>query len=172
VSVFPLAEHLAPDSIRSLEQAAEHRVKEATSLSASGRSLAALYFLGYAVEMCLSAAFFRSVEFALNAPIDRETRKRRMTHARQLHSPEGEPLMSGDPHPIVGWARYLEWQRTLSGRLEKDERERLREAISRAKMVYRHWRPELRYKLTDVRLAQLAEVRRGTEWFLQNRGKL
>lgn len=170
--IVSLAEHLAPDSIRLLERAAKQRVTDAACLSADGRRLAALYFLGYAVEMCLSAAYFRSIGFALNTPIDRETRKRRMTQARQVQSSDGEPLMSSDPHPLVGWARYLEWQRDLSGGLNEQERGRLREAVRRAKIVYRHWRPELRYKLTEPREAQLAEVRLAAEWFIQTLGRL
>jgi hypothetical protein len=81
-------------------------------------------------------------------------------------------LMSSDPPPLVGWSRYLEWQRNLSGSLRDQERERLREAIRRAGIVYRHWRPELRYKLTEVREVQLAEVRFATEWFIQHLGRL
>jgi len=122
--------------------------------------------------MCLASACFRSIGFALNTPIDRETRKRRMTHARQRRLPDGEPLMSSDPHPLVGWARYLEWQRKLSATLSRQEGQRLREAVRRAAIVYRHWRPELRYKLTEAREPQVAEVRLSAEWFIQNLGRL
>jgi hypothetical protein len=170
--IVPLAEHLAPDSINLLERAARQRAADAACLSADGRRLAALYLLGYAVEMCLTAAYFRSVGFAINAPIDRETRKRRMTQARQIEGSDGQPLMSSDPHPLVGWARYLAWQRDLSGHLTGQERDRLREAVRRAAIVYHHWRPELRYKLTEAREPHLAEVRLATEWFLQNLGRL
>src|SRR5205823_82804 len=145
-----------PDTINLLERAAKQRVADAACLSADGRRLVAVYFLGYAVEMCLSAAYFRSVGFAPNTPIDRETRKRRMTQARQIQSSDGQPLMSSDPHPLVGWARYLEWQRDLAGVLSDQERGRIREAVRRAGIVYRHWRPELRYKLTEARERQLA----------------
>jgi hypothetical protein len=170
--IVPLPDHLAPDSINLLERAARQRGADATCLSADGRRLVAIYFLGYAVEMCLSAAYFRSIGFAPNTPIDRETRRRRMAQARQILLPDGQPLMSCDPHPLVGWARYLEWQRNLSGGLSDPERERLREAIRRAGIVYRHWRPELRYKLTQAQAPQLAEVRLAAEWFIQNIGRL
>jgi len=166
--VHALADHLAPDSISLLERSAQQRVSDATCLSKDGRRLVALYLLGYAVEMCLAAAYFRSVGFAPNAPIDRETRKRRMAQARQIQAVDGMPLMSSDPHPLVGWARYLQWQRQLSETLGQPEQGRLREAVRRAEIVYRHWRPELRYKSTEVREAQLAEVRFAAEWFIQN----
>src|SRR5262249_28977016 len=148
--IVPLADHLAPDSISLLERAAKQRVDDAACLSADGRRLIAIYFLGYAVEMCLCAALFRSVGFASGTPIDRETRKRGITRAGQIQSSDGQPLMSGDPPPLVGRARYLEWQRGLSGALSDQERGRLREAVRRAGIVYRHWRPELRYKLTEA----------------------
>ena len=170
--IAPLAGHLAPDSIGLLERAARQRVADADSLGANGRRLAAVYFLGFAVEMCLSAAYFRSIGFAPGTPIDRETRKRRMAQARQMQGLDGQPLMSSDAHPLVGWARYLEWQRGLSGALSDQQRGRLREAVRRAGVVYRHWRPELRYKLTEAREVQLAEVRLAAEWFIQSSGRL
>ena len=37
-----------------------------------------------------------------------------MAQARQLKTVSGEPLMSSDPHPLVGWARFLEWQKLTS----------------------------------------------------------
>jgi len=170
--VHALADHLAPDSISLLERSAQQRVNDATCLSTDGRTLIALYLLGYAVEMCLAAAFFRSDGFAPNTPIDRETRKRRMAQARQIQAEDGVPLMSSDPHPLIGWARYLQWKRRLSETLSQPELERLREAVRRAQIVYRHWRPELRYKSTHVRVAQLTEVRLAAEWFIQNLGRI
>jgi hypothetical protein len=170
--ITPLASHLAPDTITRLERAAKQRVDDADCLSSDGRRMAALYLLGYAVEMCLSAAYFRSIGFPLNTTIDREMRKRRMTQARQLRSSDGKPLMSSEPHPLVGWARYLEWQRELSGSLSAQGRARLRESIRRAGIVYRHWRPELRYKLTEVKPPQFVEARLAVEWFVQNLGRL
>lgn len=169
--VVALAEHLAPDSVRRLERAAKMRVDEAAHLCASKWKLTAVYLLGYSVEMCLAAAYFRSVGFALDVPITPETRIRRMTQARQILSADGEPLMSTDPHPLVGWARYLEWHRAITGVTEK-ERERLRDAKHRATIVYRHWRPSLRYKIAEVSERQLAETRISAEWFLQNIGRL
>jgi hypothetical protein len=46
------------------------------------------------------------------------------------------------------------------------------EASSRkAEMVYKHWRPELRYKTTNVAPNQLDEVRRAATWFIEQRGR-
>jgi len=44
--------------------------------------------------------------------------------------------MSSDPHPLVGWARFLEWQRSSTGGLTPQSAQRLREAINRAQVVY------------------------------------
>src|SRR4051812_7371020 len=102
----PLAERLAPDTIARLERAAANRFATAELLRKEDRRLAALYFYGYSVEMCLSAAYRRSAGFGANTPIDRDTRQRRMTQARQLRTLAGDFLMNGDPHPLVGWARF------------------------------------------------------------------
>ena len=170
--VIALADHLAPDSISRLERAAEKRYDDAERLLAQQRSLAAVYFFGYSVEMCLTAAYYRSAGFPPNMPIDRDTRQRRMTQARQLQTATGQPLMNRDPHPLVGWARFLEWQRSASRKITPQEGRRLKEAIMKAELVYKHWRPELRYKTLDVLHSQLDEVRKATAWFLVQRGRL
>jgi hypothetical protein len=172
VDVPSLVSHLAPNNVRSLEQAAEKRCKDAECLAKQNHLLSALYLYGYSVEMCLAAAYFRNSGFTLSTPIDEDARRRRMAKARQqLHSSDSQPLMNSDPHPLVGWARLLEWQRCSSGDIKPEERNRLREAVQKAKQVYRHWRPELRYKLTDVSIEQFDEVRRCVHWFIKQRGQ-
>ncbi len=170
--IVPLVEHLSPDTIVRLERAAEGRFEEANHLRGTGRRLAALYLYGYSVEMCLTAAYFRSAGFAPNVPLDRDTRQRRMAQARQLRTASGEPLMGSDPHPLAGWARLLERQRNLSARLSPQESKQLKEAVNKAEQVYRHWRPELRYKTTEVRLEQLDEVGQAATWFIRHRSRL
>src|SRR6185437_5726714 len=105
----PLAERLSPDTVTRLEKAGLQRFTSAEVLRANGRRLAALYFYGYSAEMWLAAAYYRSAGFRPDAPIDRDTRHRRMTQARQLRVASGAFLMNSDPHPLVGWARFLEW---------------------------------------------------------------
>ncbi|HQU46149.1 MAG TPA: hypothetical protein PK867_25270 [Pirellulales bacterium] len=116
-----LAEHLAPDSIRRLERAAEQRYNETQQLLARDHRLGAIYLFGYSVEMCLTAAFFRSVGFHPNTTIGRDARQRRMARGRQLRDFDGQPLMDSDPHPLVGWARFLFWQRSASPDLSQQE---------------------------------------------------
>jgi hypothetical protein len=160
--LIPLAERLAPDTIARLERAAQQRFITAEFLRTE-RRLAALYFYGYSAEICLSAAFYRCSGFGPNIPIDRDTRHRRMAQARQLRTPIGEPLMTGDPHPLVGWARFLEWQRTASGSLGEEDARRLKEAIQKAILIYNFWRPELRYKTLEITVSQLDQVRFATK---------
>ena len=167
----PLAERLAPDTIATLERAAQERFTTAEFLR-EDRRLAALYFYGYSAEMCLSAAYFRREGIPLNAPIDREVRHRRMTKARQLRTPADEPLMTSDPHPLVGWARFLEWRRLASGALPAEDAQRLKEAINKAIVIYNYWRPELRYKTLNINQKQLDEVRRAAKWLIDNRQRL
>jgi hypothetical protein len=138
-----LIDRLAPDSVSRLEKAAFRRFEDADLLKESRRWLTALYLYGYSIEMCLTAAFFRSAGFPPNQAIDRETRRRRMTEARRLTNAEGAPLMNSDPHPLVGWARFLEWHRCASA-LAVQEMRRLKDAVRWAESAYKHWRPELR----------------------------
>lgn len=80
--------------------------------------------------------------------------------------------MSADPHPLVGWARFLEWQRSASGALKSADAQRLREAINNAQVVYNNWRPELWYKTVEITEKQLEIVRRATKWILENQSRL
>jgi hypothetical protein len=170
--VIALADHLAPDSIKRLQRAAEQRFEDARQLLDEKRLLASLYFFGYSVEMVLSAAYYRSAGFSPNMPIDRDTRQRRMAYARSLRTPNGQPLMESDPHPLVGWARFLQWQRSASGELTAREVHLLKEAIHHAERAYKHWRPELRYKTMQVTVDQVEDVHEAASWFIQHRDDL
>ena len=172
VDVPALTAPLAPSTVRQLERAAEKRFEEGECLKKQSRLLGALYLYGYSVEMCLAAAYFRRAGFRPDQSITEDERRRRMAHARQTPHPDGEPLMSKTSHPLVGWAQYLQWHRRLSGALTSQDEQRLREAVQKAKHVYKHWRPELRYKTTDVATGQLDEVRRCVSWFIEQRGRL
>ena len=79
--------------------------------------------------------------------------------------------MNSDPHPLNGWARFLSWHRR-SQNLTPRELHSLQEAVNKAEQAYRHWRPEMRYKTTDVKPEQLDAVRRAAKWFLENQGRI
>ena len=170
--VVHLGARLAPDTIAKLERAAQHRFATAEILQTKKRRLEALYLYGYSAEICLSAAYYRRSGLPANTAIDRDTRQRRMAQARQLRTATGEPLMNSDPHPLVGWARFLQWERTLRGGLTQNDERRLREAINKATLIYTYWRPELRYKTVEVPDQPLQEVRRAAQWLLDNQKQL
>ena len=65
----------------------------------------------------------------------------------------------------------MEWQRSASENLTEKEKQRLKEAVGKADIVYKHWRPELRYKNVNVQPGQLDEVRKATTWFKNYSGK-
>lgn len=172
--VLPFAERLSPDTIAKLERAAQNRYATAEVLRTQPqpRRLAALYLYGYSAEMWLCAAYYRSAGFQRNETIDRDTRRRRMAQARQLRMASGEFLMNSDPHPLVGWARFLEWQRSSPGPLAAPEAQRLREAINKAIAIYNYWRPELRYKVVEIMEPQLNAVRAAATWLMDNQDRL
>ena len=80
--------------------------------------------------------------------------------------------MESDPHPLVGWARFLQWQRSVHQELTEREVRLLKEAIRNAELAYKHWRPELRYKTTQVSPDQIEEVRGAATWFIEHRDDL
>jgi hypothetical protein len=158
-----LIDRLAPDSIVRLQRAARMRFEEAGTLQGK-HALAAVYWYGYTVEMCLAAAYFRGAGIAPNSEIDPATRDRHMKGARK------KGLMGPDPHPLPGWANLLRGQSL--GNVDQKRNRLLDEAVRRAQAVYRHWRPELRYKVVDVKLEWLDEVRQAAKWFVDNQSQL
>jgi len=112
--IIPLAERLSLDTIARLVRAADQRFSTAEVLSRIPKRLAALYLYGYCAEIWISAAYYRSAGFRPNEPISRDTRHRRMAQARQLRLDSGVFLMDSDPHPLIGWARFLQWQRSAT----------------------------------------------------------
>ena len=167
----PLADRLAPDTVSQLERAAALRHDDGLALLHAKHGLAAVYLFGYSAEMCLAAAYFRAAGFAAKRAIDRDELRRHMTRARNLQDADGKPLMNSDPHPLVGWARFLRWQRTAS-KISAVNLRRVDDAICNAELLYKHWRPELRYKVVEVTTPQLAEVSMASTWFLKQRGRL
>ena len=80
--------------------------------------------------------------------------------------------MNSDPHPLVGWARFLEWQKSASGALAAADAQRLKEAVNKAVEIYNYWRPELRYKVVEITEPQLQVVRSAAIWLKENQAKL
>jgi len=167
------AERLAPDTINRLERAAQHRYESANILWKEKRRLAALYMFGYTAEICLTTAYLRCTGFSPNAEIEPETRNRRMAQARLIEMSNGQNIMPPrDAHPILGWARFLEYERIRVGNLSAQDRQRLREAVNKAAFIYGYWRPSLRYKVVEFQDEILQKVQKATKWLLDNQPEL
>ena len=80
--------------------------------------------------------------------------------------------MNSDPHPLIGWARFLEWQKSASGALAAEDAQRLSEAVNKAVEIYSYWHPELRYKVVHITEPQLQVVRGAAVWLKDNQDKL
>ena len=169
--VNPLADHLAADSINRLQRAARSASDAKRLMVAEPRIGRSLFFRIQRGDV-LVAAYYRAAGFSPNVPINRDTRQRHMAYARRLQTSTGEPLMESDPIPLwvgpVSWTGNVPLPRTLTRR----ESRLLKEAIRKAELVYKHWRPELRYKTTDVTPDQIEEVTRQATWFIQHRDDL
>ncbi len=163
-----------PDTVGQLEVAACNRYDEAEDLRRRNHLLAALYFYGFSAEMCLAAAYFRRAGFPREQSIPPGQRNLHMAQAQTTYDSAGEPLMGRDKHPVDGWARLLEWQRQRDALrpIGAEERRLFGDAVTRAKQVYRHWRPRLRYTTVHVAPEQLDEVRRCADWFIRHRHEL
>lgn len=154
------ADQLHDAGIASLEAAAPWRLAEAQLLRNEGRRIAALYLVGYAAEMRLTAACYRVYGHGANEAIDRQKRSILESEARSLK------LMSSEPHDLQGWGRYLIYlrsQRTARG-LSRDLRLTL---MSQVDALYDQWRPRLRYKAMTPTAAQLAVAFDAAIWLDQ-----
>jgi hypothetical protein len=155
------AQRLGPDTIRKLEDSAPHRIEEARQLRDAKRHLAAVYLLGYSIEMRMGAAYFRLQRLGINEPIDRDMRRRAIALAQQ------NDLMGREPHELIGWARLLVFRRaTLSPPAYADSFGKV--LVEKATAAYNLWRPCMRYRHTDVPLELMEEMMQIAEWFGQN----
>jgi hypothetical protein len=60
----------------------------------------------------------------------------------------------------------------LLGGLSPQDEQRLREAVNKAVLIYNYWRPELRYKITEVNERYLHDVQRAAKWLIDNQSQL
>jgi hypothetical protein len=160
-----LADSLALDgSIASLDAAAAWRTRDAELLQDQGRLGAAAYLFGYVVEMRLTAACFRVLDFDLERRIDRIDRQTVERDARRLH------LMSREPHDLAGWGRYLVYLRQRESR--GYPRPFATDLISAVEGAYDNWRPRLRYRSLTPSAGQLAYVHDAAIWLSEHYTKL
>ena len=152
-----LVGQIREDSRRRLRSAAEARFLEAESLAESGYGLASVYLHGYSVEIVLGLAFFSREGYGEDREIGEIERRAALYRARQ------ESADPREAHPIDGWAALL----------VKHSRSRYHGPFAAAltektSVIWRHWRPVLRYKTPTVSGTQLAEVRTASGWVRSN----
>ena len=111
--VNPLAIASPRTAINLIEQASSD--SKSQGLMEQRRFLAALYFFGYSIEMVLSAAYYRIDRFSLRTcPSTGICDSGGWRTRGSYRASNGQPLMESDPYSLVGWARFLEWQRSAS----------------------------------------------------------
>jgi hypothetical protein len=155
-----LAGRFQSDRIRAFESAADQRFSEAELLGKHGHNLIAIYLYGYVVEILCKAACYRFDGKGIRDEIDEAYRKQVALKAQSYN------ITIHGPHDLVGWARLLV-ERKKHIRPDCD-RELLQHVESNAEVVYKHWRPEMRYRATQAIDPQLQDVRAATLWIHSN----
>ena len=163
-----LIERCLPDSIHEFQLAARNRYDDGYALARAGRRTGAIYLWGYAIEMTIKAAFFRTIGFPLDRPITFVDLKAAMTRGVQNYGilwpyagwghrlgPWAELLIAEKAQGRVGYAQDLEGQ-----------------ISTRSQRVYRFWRETLRYHKNVAYLYELNAVRADATWFISNSADL
>ena len=159
-----LAEQLGPDTIARFVKAAPMRLEEGDVLSAA-HPLASIYICGYAAEMIIKAAYFKNLGYGALAEIDRDTRNRAIAVA-QLRG-----FLGGDPHDILGWARFLVWDKgNLHGPAYHPKFSS--QLVVMAALVHENWRPQMRYRYATPPAATVRVVRNAAGWLVDNYARL
>lgn len=164
------------DTIASFERAAAARLRDATVLRRADRRLSAVYLYGYAVEMWIRAAYFRTLYRSTGqpdtTPFRREHRERAVNEWKAL----GLQKRPG-PHDIEGWARLVVRKREqLARRAGSDvqlyESEFANEIVNRAVILSLVWREYMRYRSPNVRAGEARSAAVEAAWFKKSYGNM
>lgn len=148
-----------------IETAAEERFLDGFALATGGvvRPTAAVYLLGYSVELRLKAAFFRFTGvaphedlWAVGGP---------MAYARNHAGWHGRNL-----HDLLGWLGLLTDERAALGQPLPVETATLLQLS--VLTVDAHWRETLRYKHTAAAPGEVEEAYQGADWLRANYERL
>lgn len=160
------------DSVANFERASRRNYLDAEALRRAERRFGAIYLYGYAVEMTLKAAYFRTLFVARGMSVttktNRKTRNDEWHLRHQLSSPASPSLFAErhNQHDIEVWALLLVWRRN---NLEMGYPSRFAGQITdRATNVFRNWREYMRYRSSPVPRHELAGVREDCLWFRRN----
>jgi hypothetical protein len=153
---------LGPDTVPALERAAGQRSADADVLSSAGRDLAAIYLYGYATEMRIKAAYFRTLFGATGldprTTIDLAARGHAVNEFRTL----GLAARPG-PHDIPGWAQLLVAKRFGLGMRYPPNLER--EVNRQAGRIGGRWSEILRYRANRPYRHEIRAVREAAGWY-------
>jgi hypothetical protein len=161
------------ETIRKYEKAAENRYSEATFLLENQRRLAGVYLLGYAIEMWISAAYFRLRGYSPARVIDLDAR----------YQAEARAVRYGFEikwqHDLTGWARLLVEERsriaapaTIPSGVAPFDVSFAQAIVSHSHQAYQVWRPALRYSPFDPDQSDTDEVRNAAQWFKDHYDKM
>jgi hypothetical protein len=165
--------YYGPETIRKYEKAAENRFSEATFLLENHRRLAGVYLLGYAIEMWITAAYFRLRGYSPARVIDADARNRAAARA-PVHGFE-----INRQHDLLGWARLLVHERrtiaapaTAPPRLSPFDPSFAQAIEDHSRRAYQVWQPALRYSPDDLDQSGADEVKNAAQWFKDHYDKM
>ncbi len=154
------------DCISGFEVAAERRYQEAKVLLRREHRYAAIYLLGYAIEMWLKAAYYRNEGMRTHsAPILHDD----MHDAWKNRNAAGiATTAKKNLHDLAGWARLLTYIRSAAG-LRPPYVPAMKLVIKKmADAVRQHWDPAMRYRHMRLLSGELKTVLDAATWFRNN----
>ncbi|HOB73075.1 MAG TPA: hypothetical protein PKG54_00990 [Phycisphaerae bacterium] len=162
------------DTLAKFESAARLRFREAERLYEQGEALGAIYLYGYSVEICLKAAYYRTIGLVPSSAIDFKLHRKPAENEIDgmeglLKHPVGDGPKAG--RHVVGWARLLESTRGKPGGkpMDSDLATRMHE---HALTIFECWAEFLRYRGNKPYNKELEAVRTAANWFRRNASRL
>ena len=161
---IPLRQRLPRhDSIGELERASLDRFRDSFVLATRGRRHAAVYLLGYYVEMTLKTIFFRCFGCSFDEPIGRKD----LEAAGQLVREQFRiPERLENYHNPVFWARAIIGMREMFGL--RTPVGVTQELVWSTQRVYEHWVVGMRYTRDLARIEDWNCVREDALWIRAN----
>jgi hypothetical protein len=164
---IPLRRFLSsqPELVQDLELAAEQRYWEGMHLMAEGRWGAGIYLMGYATEMVLKAAVFRT-----DGASPADDVRSRLGPARVWGGVFLPNVPHESYHSLWFWYRLLRQKRQWWGRPIPWEFDQA--CLRGVRSLYSIWWVEMRYRPDNAGPDQADVVYEHTTWLLENRLRL
>jgi hypothetical protein len=160
---MPLRHRLGAEILQNLELAAERRYWEGITLASEGFSTAGVYLLGYAGEMFLKFAYFRSSGIRLGDPVT-------FGPASKFAKTYIPTVGSDHFHSLWYWAHLLRKRRRLLGNPLPPAIDN--QLLRRARRLHQNWCVELRYSPIIAAADELSAVYNDITWLRDHRLKL